>query len=276
MNRTITLACAFLLCCGGSAMSHDGAGASPSSTAVQICDGSANVRLAVHTGGGGQTTVGRGMLSENGWRFLVVDGSCEAWILSTPGDALRHVTLSREQEEALSRALRLSDWNTLVGQMGGCSDAPSISYRFDQQRVSGGTCGLEPGSPLLELNTAFDAQVDQLYAVATPSSGDVRYLVIRNDDSLVNEPRMPVLWPLAVPLESVSIEASQYMPRQSQRATSDDAVKIRALLTTHGVGRTAPTYDSVPVVGADGVPAALYARDAAFKSENGLIPDDAF
>src|SRR3954469_19811967 len=48
---------------------------------VRICDGSSDVRLAIQVGGGGQAAPGQSMLAENGWEFLLVDGSCVGWAL---------------------------------------------------------------------------------------------------------------------------------------------------------------------------------------------------
>ena len=118
--------------------------------------------------------------------------------------------------------------------------------------------------------------------MATPSSGDVRYLVIRDDDSLIERSSHPR--PLAARLtRSNRCRSRETRPFNSclvasQRATGDDATKLRAIRSARTPARaSAPAYDSTPVVGADGVPAALYARDAApFESENGLIPVGVF
>jgi hypothetical protein len=230
-------------------------------------------------GGGGPSTAGISMLAENGWQFLLVDGSCHAWTLAAHTEPLRQVTLSREREEALSRALRLSEWNTFTGlHQGSCPDAPGVSYRFDQVRLSGGTCGLRAGDPLAEVNAAFFAQLKQLYAEATPSSGNVRYLLIRGEENAPGDNRAPILWPLAVNPELVSItrdEAFQFMPGRSQLATGDDASKLRAIRSTHPSTASSPVPASTPIISADGVRFMLYVRDAVpFEAENGIIPND--
>ena len=77
--------------------------------------------------------------------------------------------------------------------------------------------------------TAFEAQLEQLWTGATPTSGDVHYLAIRDDDSFASDQRAPPnpVAAFAVSLESVSITRGNpagpfdFVPGQgtAQRAT---------------------------------------------------------
>jgi hypothetical protein len=290
MNRTLALGFAFLAGCGGSTSTHNGADPSsgnPTGNAVGfytlICDGSTSVRLAAASGGGGQITGGARMLSENGWQFLIVDGTCHAWVLEREMDPVLELVLSHDQERALSQDLHLADWSNLTGDHNGtCADASGTTYRFDRIRMSGSACGLPGNDPFVAITVGFDAQIKSLSAAATPLSGDLRYLVVPGDNSLMFDNRSPVAWPLAVPLESVWLSSDD--PRlasngQSHRATGDDAALLRAIRTTQANGKRGDgtILESTPVVGANGVPAALYMRDATpFEAENGLITGDVF
>jgi hypothetical protein len=262
-------------CDAGSAGADAGATIAP----LRICDGTQGVRLAVAIRGGGPSSAGQAMLSENGWQLLLVTGSCRASLLTYHVGPVREVSLSQEQEEALSRALRLGGWaSSMRPAGGGCVDAPGISYRFDGQRLSGAVCGLPAGHPLEELNAAFLSQLQTLAVVATPVSGDVRYLVQRTPSPAPGDSRAPVAWPLAIPLGSVVqgvAEAQPYTPGTSRRATASEANMLRAIsaTATAGPSEVGPTFDFTPIVGDDGQRYQLFIRDALpFENDNGLLP----
>jgi hypothetical protein len=288
MIRSLVLGSVLLVGCGGSTTTQNGADPAmghPTGNAVGfytiICDGSSGVRLAARNSGGGQASEGQIVLSENGWEFLIVDGTCHAWVLQSESDSLRELQLSRDQERLLSIALDIADWSNLPTQtFGVCNDGPNITYRFDSTRFSAPGCGAE--DPVKSINAALDQQVAQLSAIATPMSGDLRYQVFQNDDSLTQDHRAPVTWPLAVPLETVSIPREalvNLVPGQTQLATGDDAAKLRAIRTTRANGTLADgrVLESTPVVGSDGIPSALYVRDATpFDDAKGVITGDVF
>src|SRR5690349_25095871 len=52
----------------------------PASVGRRICDGSAGIRLALGFGGGGPPSPYTSVLSELGYDFLYVDGSCHYWV----------------------------------------------------------------------------------------------------------------------------------------------------------------------------------------------------
>jgi len=275
---TIVLVATLLAGCGSGPTPE----AATASTAA-ICDGSGGVRLAVVVGGGGPAEPGIAMLAENGWRFLLVDGACNAWILTTQDDPLRTLVLSRAQEQRLASQLRLSEWKALEGShAGGCLDAPGIGYRFDSSRIYGSECGLSPGDPLRDLNTAFDAQIVELASAATPVSGDMRYLLLPDVGPAGGAGRAPVPWPLVVTPESIALsqeQAVQYNPGSSLRATGLDATRLRAIraMRLNGSSGNGPVNDFAYVVSTGGIVYQLFARDSVpFEMENGLLPAGTF
>lgn len=258
-------------------------GSAGTSLQFHICDGQPGVRLAVRIAGGGPAFPGTAMLSENGWQFLLVEGSCVAWILKSENEPLRTMTLSREREQSLIASLMLSQWSMFEGRHeGGCADAPGINYRFNQQRISGPVCGLRPGDPLQALNDAFNAQLASLSAVASAHSGDIRYLLVPDSGFGGSGSRTPIPWPLDVPAASVVFAqnpAGQYNPGDSRLATGIDASRLRAIRTTalNGNAGNGTVFDFTPVVAADGVSYQLFARDAVpLENTNGLLPAEVF
>jgi hypothetical protein len=251
-------------------------------SSVRLCDGQPGVRLAVRVGGGGPAPAGQAMLGENGWQFLLVDGSCKAWILASHNEPLRTMTLSPVQEQRLLTALRPSRWSQFDGQpQEGCPDAPGISYRFDQHRISGPACGLSAGAPFGQLNDAFNTQLAALAASAPIFSGDIRYLVIQDPGTGTTFGRTPVPWPLDIPVAAVARpqdQGIQYIPGDSRQATGPDATRLRAIRTTalSGGAGNGMEFNFTPVA-ADGISYQLFARDAVpLENANGLLPSDLF
>jgi hypothetical protein len=221
------------------------------------------------------------MLAENGWQFLLVDARCHAWLLPGDNDELLQLTLSTTQEDRLTRGLKLGSWREIAAPAGGCPDAPGVTFRLDQQRLSGSACGATAGSAWSDLNVAFRAQLDALAPVATPAGGDVRYLLIDDDGSLGSiDGRAPVPWPLAIPAATAAISAQsafQYQAGHGRLATGSDASALRAIRTTSKTGGAAGSPDSTPVVDAGGARYRLFIRDEAPQAgADGLIVDGTF
>lgn len=270
-----------------SAATFDAGSTAPTPSALPLCtrDGNAKIRLAARVAGGGPAAPGTAMLAENGWQFLMVDASCHASLLPGDNDELLQLTLSPVQEETLARELRLGAWSGIAVPGGGCPDAPGVSFRLDQQTLTGSACGAPAGSAWSDLNGAFHAQLASLGAVATPVAGDVRYLLVDDDGSLTNvDRRKPILWPLAIPAATVAIDQQasfQYRPGASRSATAGDAAALRAVRTTSKNG-TVPggggtIFDYTPVVDAQGSLYRLFMRDEVpFAGADGLFPSGLF
>ena len=245
--------------------------------------GGTEIRLAIRVAGGGPAPPGTGMLAENGWRFLMVDAGCHAWLLPSDNDELLQLTLSAAQQASLEGALKLGAWAGIVVPSGGCSDAPDVSFRLDQQSLTGSACGAPAGSAWSDLIAAFDAQLAALGAAATPVAGDVRYLLVADDGSNLDN-RPPARWPLAIPAATVAISTQssfQYRPGGSQPATASDAAALRAIRTTSkngtlpGAGGT--ILDFTSIIDSQGTRYRLYIRDEVpFAGPDGLFRTDLF
>jgi hypothetical protein len=244
-----------------------------------ICDGSSDIRLAVAAGGGGPVASGTAMLTENGDESLLVDGSCQAWI-SRFNQPVRTRVLSKEREQMLATALRLSQWNRFGGtHPGGCADGPGISLRFGEQRVSGSACGLPPSDPLSIVTAAFGEQIQVLAGEATDLAGDVRYLLLRESGPPPGDTRAAVAWPLDVPIASVVYPESlgPYVRGGSHLATGADAARLRGIRTAATAAGTGPAFEFTPIAGAGGVVYSLYLRDALpQEGPVGLLPSGTF
>jgi hypothetical protein len=240
-----------------------GGGDAMPAAAVRLCDGTSGLRLRMSIEGGGQSSPGPAMLAEHGFQFLMVDGSCHAWVLDRTNNATGELVLDAEQERALTAKLRLDQWSTLgVPAGGGCPDAPTAVFILvDQRRLSGPTCGVTSGTAWAELVDAFRAVVTTLRTAATPLRGDVRYLVTEQTAGSAGDARQPVPWPLAVPIENVAVnDIGPYAPGTSVRATGEDAAALRAIRTIGG--GSAPSFDYTPTVAATRLRYRLYIRDA--------------
>jgi hypothetical protein len=219
------------------------------------------------------------MLAENGWEFLLVEGSCVAWALPGSGEPLVRTLLSTDDERQLVASLQLSTWSTIVPTIGGCFDGPTNSYRFGEQRLTGSGCGGEGHSAWSDLNAAFSAQVERLASLGQPWGGDLRYLVLPEQSQ--NDPRAAVPWPLASSLGAVALPEDQlfnYRAGMSRRATGDDATKLRAIRTTSNTPSSdGLTHDFTRVTDASGTNYQLYLRDALpLEQDNGLLPPSIF
>jgi len=249
-------------------------------TAAGICDGSAAVRLAIQVSGGGPALPGNTMLSENGWRFLLVDGTCTVWVLKAFGDALVREALSADAEAQLATALKLSTWDRIAPPTGSCPDAAGLSFRFDEQRLSSSSCDFARDSPWGQLAAAADEQLDGFAAAGEVWAGDLRYLVLQ--ESTPTDSRPPVAWPLDTAVEPLALDADQafgYRAGGSLRATGDEAAKLRVIRTTAAAATATygVPYDFTRVMDARGGTYQLYIRDALpFEQDNGLVPPGVF
>jgi hypothetical protein len=226
------------------------------------------------------------MLGENGWRFLLVDSSCRAWVLPGDNDELLQLTLSPTQEQDLARAFKLEAFGGIVPDPGGCPDAPSVEFRWNGKSLMGPGCGGIAGSAWSDLDLALDAQLASLAAAASPVGGDVRYLLVAEGtvkgESSVNlaDMRKPVPWPLLVPTAAsvaISTEAAyQYRPGSARLATGNDATTLRSIRTTSKNGAApgggSTVFDYTPVIDAPGNRYRLYVRDEVpFTGPDGLF-----
>jgi len=279
------LCSATLASCGGTTLvdpSNADGGSTDSDSGVEICDGSAGVRVAATSGGGGLVPPWLNMIGENGFAYLLVSGQCEAWVLKEAEAPLRHLMLSREQARALSRDFRLGEWSSIPPAMGGCADASAVSFRFENNRLSGVPCGLPAGHPLREMSTAFFAQIANLSISAVDAEGDARYVLAAEDpdaprtgDAYRDAPP----WPLPFSPDSVAVSLKDfysYRRGTSRRAIMEEASQLRALRRLWLEGKIgSKMIFFIPIAETDGARFQLYVRDSSpWENASGLLPDD--
>lgn len=275
MTRPLFSLAAVLGLIACSSPSPGGGGTPDGSTHSGICDGTNGIRLAARVVGGGLAVAGTAMLSENGWRYLLVDGTCVAWVLREARVPVVRVPLSSSDERQLANALDLSSWESLQPAQGGCADAPGMVYQYGDRSLSGALCGVDANSAWGRLNDAALKQIADLGASGVPWAGDVRYLVI--EESRPSDNRPAVAWPLALPIETIALSPEQsftYRRGDSLKATGDDAAKLRALRPAAGDGGAAneSVYDFTRVVNQSGTTYQVYVRDSIpFEGVEGLL-----
>ena len=90
-------------------------------------------------GGGGQTLPGSQVMTENGSRFLLVEGSRRAWFLEDPASDVRTVQLSAVAARALAADMPVVDWEGLRGEyVRNLCDGPGSLLRFGATRIDHG------------------------------------------------------------------------------------------------------------------------------------------
>jgi hypothetical protein len=243
-----------------------------------ICTGGDEIRLAIQVAGGGPASPGQAMLAQNGWSFLLVDGSCIAWVLKDYAGRLVRAALSAADENELATTLSLSTWDNIsVPAGGGCFDAPGISFHFADRRLSGPSCGVPANSAWKQLNDAGNQEISRVAALGSPWDGDVRYLLLQ--EATAPDNRGAVTWPLASSLSAIAVPSSQmftYRPEAILLATGEDAAKVRALRTIPRADATA-YYNFTRVTDAGGGTYQLFVRDVLpFEQPSGGLPAGVF
>lgn len=221
MKREATVA-AVIWCasgCGAAAdRVHDGsgdgsAGANSQAEAIpdessqvsnerRICDGSPGIRLAMGYNGGGQTFPYTSVLSELGYDFLYVDGSCHYWAhqpLSVVDEyylwrPYREGVLTPADEQRLHDAVSYGRprTDTCVPQ----SAVPDAGAAF-LWRGSG------PRSCADDIFDATGSLRAELYSAATAVTGPIRIQIGKDSHA-----EAPVIydWPLVTPIDQFVIE----------------------------------------------------------------------
>lgn len=248
---------------------------------AEICNGNSEIQLSFRVGGGGPALPGEAMMAENGWQFLLVDGNCVAWVSESSSDPLVRTVLSPDDAAQLSATLSPSTWNRITPAPGGCSDAPGYAFRFGEQRLYGDSpCGTATRSAWGDLIAAAGEQLHHLAALGQSWDGDLRYLVLAEENRTDSRP--PVSWPLGTALETLALapeQAFNYRPGGSRRATGEDASKLRAIRTTaaSAMASYGIEYNFTRVMDANGGTYQLYIRDALpFEADDGLVPPGVF
>jgi hypothetical protein len=280
VRRPISAAAlAVLLVCGGCADHTDGDQSAP------ICNGDPSVRLAFRFGGGGQVLPGSQVMSENGFQFLLVEGTCRAWFLEDPASDVRTAQLSAVAAQALAADMHLVDWEGLRGEyVRNLCDGPGSLLRFGATRIAIiSVCGgPDRADAVTWLEDAARRSLSAAYATAEPVDGSVRFVLVVEPSDVIWPPHITAAaqpWPLAVAPETLalSIDAAHgYQPGSSRALAPPDAERLRELRRRFFAGGGGPlTGGFIPVLGTAGARYQLFVRDAIpLEDATGLLHVD--
>ncbi|HKP60147.1 MAG TPA: hypothetical protein VJV78_25655, partial [Polyangiales bacterium] len=285
---------------GTPAAGSGGAPATRTDLDTVLCDGMPGITFAAVMTLGGQPNIGSPMMAENGYRYLLVEGTCRFWIQAGRLERVRTGQLSPAQLQRLREAFQMQRWQQLVGNYPALGfDTPGYFYALGRGKLSescgrwgdaGGCIQFGMGSPVMVgenfswLHSAFLQVSNELAGSGAPAMGDVRYMLVEGMATIV-EPSAwsnPSTWPLgdAKAVAMSETEASQvYVPGSGRLARGADADKLheawRAFLSYEKTGRTPdmPASGSlaIPIV-AGGARYQLFIRDSIpLEDARGLI-----
>jgi hypothetical protein len=234
----------------------------------RICDGSAGIRLAMGYGGGGPPSPYTWVLSELGYDFIYVDGSCHYWAHQPLSVADEYYLWRPYREGVLTAAVeqRLHDAVSYDGSPADPCVPPTAVF-------DAGSAFLWDGREFRSCaDDVFDASAPlraELYDAATAVAGPMRIQIGKD-----SYPEPPVIydWPLAVPIDQFVIEygetrsfriddvaaatALRSLRRQAiedSQASSRYFLGVIAVRSSDGSGSYFMSLrDELPFVGADG------------------------
>jgi hypothetical protein len=280
---------------GGSSADPGAGGADAvdsSAPSLEICDGSAGLRLASRIRLTGLLELGRLFIAELGYGYLFVDGQCHYWAWRTMAVGphnmwypTREGQLSHEDAAALASEVRYSSWDELVPwPFSDCSDC-GWTVLHDQARAFRcyADCGvsLAQGDDLLKAQEARAATraswdwIVRLYDAGTPVDGAMRILVYG-----AVPPELPDMvllpWPLADPIENFVVTGSA-VPRSFLITDPAETQILRQLRQDLVDGRLGNDGDDHIIIESqrDDVPVwYLYMRDTVpLEDATGDIPE---
>lgn len=192
---------------------------SQASMGRRICDGSTGIRLAVGYGGGGPPSPYTSVLSELGYDFLFVDGTCHYWA-HQPLSVVDEYYLWRPYREGVltpADEQRLHDVVSYDGSPAECVPRMAVP--------DAGAAFFWDGGELRSCaDDVFDASGPlriELYSAATAVTGPMRIQVGKDSYS---EAPVAYDWPLATPIDQFVIEGGE-----SRSFRIDDVAAATAL-----------------------------------------------
>ncbi len=242
-------------------------------TIAALCNGQPGFTFIARTAGG-HPSLSQQVVSQNGYRSLVVTGDCRTYC-TAEGKTFTSV-LDEPSRRAFVTDFRLTELATHAGEAtvkaGSCVDGSPTTISFGGHVITGRDCGEAPAESAWEkaVFDRYDAVLEDCAAGRTPWAGEGRYLLVESDrigDAVFeNAPS----WPLADAASSVattrtSAEAEAGALTSLTRLVSgEDAEKLRALRTSFeasGIG-TRFGIDFIPIEEANGKRYELMFRDA--------------
>lgn len=272
MQRSVSLALAmvFASACSGNVTNEE-------APAEPICTRTSDSRvLTMQLVGGGQIYPGSGVLSENGFQFLVVDDQCRFWVQTEAFGEVRSGALDEAQEDELSRRLDLGVFSERTGQyVIGANDASTRLVRFRGEEVSLTGSGFFPEDTYAaKLDTASAEALPWVASLGTAANGSVRYQLVQEAGTPAEAPfASAAVWPFpnAASASITQAQATSETPPASKLVTAPaDAEALRGLARAYRAGENGSKgYPFLPVVSGESC-FSLFVRDTVpFEDETG-------
>jgi len=256
IGRHHDLAVAVLSLCAG-ACGHPAEG--PPATARDLCDGSADVRLAYKVGGG-HVNDAYAFYAPRGSVFFAVDGGCHYWAGRDLNDGLRTGTLGVQMADMVARDLHVGEIAALSSHQDteSCSDA-GYGYLGRGAQFISCTCGCDDLPAAIPQAFAHaDSLNITLVSQGAHADGPLRALTFPIGDPNW-QPSVKVQdWPLASSPRDLAADPMPGTGSGKAIESEADRVALRGLRAgADAVGGGAPIY----VRGSDGFVYSLYLRD---------------
>lgn len=281
-----TLGCGSGICPADSA--GDGGAQPAQEHEKRLCtpgDSSFESSFAYRLTGGGLVLPGSAVMSENGFRYLIIDKGCRFWLYdsgrtSESWGTAHSGVLSVAQAEAYTASLRIAEWSRWAGTYYWLAyDAPIQTYSFSGQEIVVKPDGGLPSSDQIAwLKEAMAQMFAELASSASAWTGSVRWMLVLDDASAPDqaEYRNAPAWPLQTEASNVAVTisaASAYAPGQSHISSADDAARLHDLRNqclADAIGLSGAAY--LPIQQREGVRYQLFVRDSiSLEDRNGLI-----
>lgn len=245
---------------GSPAPTRDGAPASQPKT-YRLCDGTPEVRLAMHVGGGGVGPL-YDFTHPYGYSFLFVFGDCSFVVSPKIGarEDAREGVLTPAQAGELETLLRLENLSgKAYFDAESCPDA-GLAWMTTADGYADCTCGC-PDAPkdVLETFGAGEKVFERLQSIGRPMRGPLELLAITWDEDVKFEANAS--WPLGRRLHEFASTYREY--RNSglvlpQVLVGEDAARLRAVRDSV---RTHSALESTAVVDEAGIKYLLFLRN---------------
>lgn len=255
ITSTWAFACAvFGFGCGGESTS------SMTSQGELLCDGSDEPRLLIQYGYEPERFAGFDLHFENGYGFLVVDGSCRFWGTQRPWSPVRAGTLEPRQIDNLVGILRLGDWEHFVGSY--CSvPTDSMGPKWMKARLGDAEIVIDRECEETEddkvkfvdwILRTTPLSIAQLEANHAPTDGPMRFVLVR--DPMTNMLDLfdhATSWPLATSAHDVSVDWGNVdWFRETQKslvAEGEEAQALRELANRYRRGEFGSPDGFIPI-----------------------------
>jgi len=239
-----------------------------------ICTGQPGLVLAYQLVGGGPTEPGSGLLSQNGYTYLFLDGACRYWARA---DARSSPRTGQTTAAEVERLLHPSQIGALAGAFQGASaDGASVRLATRGAAVdcSGGCAGGNVPPSLRQIaSDAYDA-TQTLWQRGEEVAGALRILAV---SGVKHRPGAPTFgWPLSPPIADVSVpfaDAGRLGLEASRAVTSPaDLASLLDLRRRHLALSEFQRGSYVAIVEGGASYALWMRRTIPLEDERGVVP----